>query len=164
MCCSAALINGADRALVTNLQAANNYKVDHLKANTTLLDEAQIVYSAGFFLTVSVDSMLMAADAMAADPAKKYCMNLSAPFLMEVPPLFACMQQVLPKADVVFGNETEAATFAKVSGWETTDNQEIAKMIQALPKESASKPRMVVITQGADPTIVATGTEVGPRS
>ena len=30
----AALINGSDRALVTNLQAANNYKVDHLQATT----------------------------------------------------------------------------------------------------------------------------------
>ena len=155
----AVLVNGGDRALIANIQAANNYKIDHLKENTAVLEAASIVYSAGFFLTVSVESMVMAADACKA-AGKTYCLNLSAPFLMQVPPLFDGMKQVLPKADVIFCNETEAATFAEVSGWDTKDCKEIAKRLQALDKETAEKPRMVVITQGADPTVVATATEV----
>lgn len=35
----------------------------------------------------------------------------------------------MEKADFLFGNETEAAAFAKSEGWETTDVEEIAKKI-----------------------------------
>ena len=41
---------------------------------------------------------------------------------------------------------------------QTTDRKEIAKKIAAWPKENASRPRIVVITQGADPVIVVKGT------
>merc|ERR1712065_109738 len=52
-----------------------------------------------------------------------------------------------------------AATFAETEGWEEKDVASIAKRLAALPK-NGSKPRMVVITQGADPTIVCVGGEV----
>ena len=40
---------------------------------------------------------------------------------------------------------------------QTTDRKEIAKKIAAWPKEKASRSRTVIITQGADPVIVAKG-------
>merc|ERR1712136_82846 len=46
-----------------------------------------------------------------------------------------------------------------MGGWEEKDVASIAKKLAALPK-NGSKPRMVVITQGADPTIVCVGGEV----
>merc|ERR1711879_276255 len=59
----ATLINAKERSLCTNLNAANNYKDSHLKeaANMAILAGAKIVYSAGFFATVSPDSMRIAA-------------------------------------------------------------------------------------------------------
>jgi fructose-1-phosphate kinase PfkB-like protein len=59
----------------------------------------------------------------------------------------------MPHVDFLFGNETEAATYAKVAGWSEADVLSIAKKLQALPKEG-SKSRIVVITQGASPTVV----------
>lgn len=88
--------------------------------------------------------------------------------------------------DYVFGNETEARTFARVHGWEVrftwllnmqmeelyffspstnslfilisyqTENvEEIAVKISQLPKVSGTHKRITVITQGADPVVVA---------
>lgn len=155
--CAAAIVGG-ERSLVAHLAAANNYKAAHLEEpeNWALVETARVVYSAGFFITVSPDSMLkMARHCTAAD--KIYCLNLSAPFISEVPPFKAALLELLPHVDYLFGNETEARTFAKTEGWETEDVEEIALRISRFPKASGVRPRTVVITQGADPTIVALG-------
>jgi adenosine kinase len=147
-----------ERTLVTNLSAANNYKVDHLKANMAVLEKAKVVYSAGFFMTVCQEAMEIASK-HCLDEGKAYCLNLSAPFLMEVPPFKAFLTKILPYVDFLFGNETEAACFAKTEKWTETDIPSIAKKIAELPKEG-SKPRTVVITQGSDDTVVVVKGEV----
>jgi len=150
----AVLITGQDRSLVTKLDAANNFTVSHLDSedNWNLVKAAKIVYSAGFFLTVSVESMLKVAKHCAANN-RLYCMNLSAPFLCQF--FKDQMMSVLPFTDVVFGNETEAATYAEVQNLESKDVGAIALKIASLPKENGSVSRLVVITQGADEVVVA---------
>merc|ERR1711976_657476 len=152
----AVLIEGIERSLCTNLCAANNFKVEHVQKpeNLKLVKEAKIIYSAGFFITVSTDSMKLAQKEAAASGAK-YCLNLSAPFLMQVPPFKAFILESLPMVDFLFCNETEAATFAETEGWETKDLKFIATRLSLIPMAKAGK-RTVVITQGADPTIVCT--------
>ena len=125
------------------------------------------MYSAGFFLTVSVESMLKVAKYCFKNN-RTYCLNLS---------------------DIVFGNETEAASYAEVnnlflhkqilktekrdlsifsififnvlilfvtqvSSLGITDVGEIVKKIAMLPKENGSTSRLVIITQASDPVIV----------
>merc|ERR1712070_212191 len=150
----ACLIEGIERSLCTNLCAANNFKVDHVKKpeNMKIVQEAKIIYSAGFFITVSTESMKLA-QAEAAKSGAKYCLNLSAPFLMQVPPFKAFILESLPMVDFLFCNETEAATFAETEGWETTDLKFIATRLSLVPMAKPGQ-RVVVITQGADPTIV----------
>jgi len=152
----AVVVTGHDRSLVTDLQAANNYKVDHLTKpeNFALVEKAKFYYIAGFFMTVSPESIMTIAK-HSCENNKTFMMNLSAPFLMEVPPFKATLMQAMPYIDILFGNETEAATFAKTEGWETTDVAEIAVKISQLPRaEGSSKGRVVVFTQGTEPTIV----------
>ncbi|KAK9826318.1 hypothetical protein WJX74_008518 [Apatococcus lobatus] len=153
--CGTCIMKG-DRSLVANLAAANNYKVEHLrrKENWALLEKARVIYSAGFFITVSEDSIMDCAK-HAAENNKIYCMNLSAPFIMEVPPFKATLMKALPYVDFLFGNENEARTFAKSEGWNTEDVSEIALKVSMLPKQNGSRPRTVVFTQGADATAVA---------
>ena len=122
--------------------------------NWKLVEDARFYYSAGFFLTVSPDSMMKVAK-HSAEQGKCYCFNLSAPFLMQVPPFKAAMMEVLPYVDILFGNESEAVTFAESEGWETKDVAEIAMKISKMPKASGHRARTVVFTQGMDPTIVA---------
>jgi len=152
------VIVGHERSLVTKLEAANNYKAEHLKENMAIVEKAQVCYSAGFFVTVSPESIDIVSS-HCNEKGKTYCFNLSAPFIIEVPPFKEVVMKTMPKVDFLFGNETEFATFAKTEGWETTDLKEIALKIAALPKEGA-KPRHVVCTQGAEPTIVAVNGEV----
>jgi adenosine kinase len=153
--CCAVLINTPERSLCTNLNAANNFKVEHLKKpeNWKICEDAKITYSAGFFITVSPDSM-RAACAQAAKTNKIYCVNLSAPFLMMVPPFKALFVELMPNVDFLFGNETEAQTWADSEGWDTKDVAFIATRLSLIPSAKSRK-RTVVITQGADPTIVA---------
>eukprot|EP00164_Ancoracysta_twista_P003653 GFYU01004892.1.p2 GENE.GFYU01004892.1~~GFYU01004892.1.p2 ORF type:complete len:359 (-),score=124.82 GFYU01004892.1:102-1121(-) len=148
----AVLVQDKERSLIANLAAANNYKIDHLKSHLPIMEKADVVYSAGFFLTVSPDSMQFVGKHQ-CDNKKTYMMNLSAPFLCEF--FKDQMMSVMPYVDVLFGNESEAEAFAKVHGFETTKMEEIVAKLAALPKENADRPRLVVITQGSEATCVS---------
>ena len=102
----------------------------------------------------------MAAATHCAETDKAYCLNISAPFLVEVPPFKAAMTALMPYVDFIFGNETEARAFGKSEGWATEDVAEIALRVSRLPKASGARPRTVVFTQGKEPTVVAGGGKV----
>jgi len=148
------LVVGGERSLVANLSAANCYKSEHLKSpeNWALVEKAKFFYIAGFFLTVSPESIQLVAE-HAAQKRKIFMMNLAAPFICEF--FTEALMKVFPYMDYVFGNETEARTFAKAQGWETDNVEEIALKMSALPKASGTYARIAVITQGSDPVVVA---------
>lgn len=148
----AALIKDNDRALVTNLDAANNFKISHLDSDKAkeIIESAKFYYIAGFFLTVSVESLVKVAE-HALENKKTFCLNLSAPFIID---FFADqMAQAMPYADYLFGNESEAAAYGKKHNL-GEDIKEIALKVAALPKKGDT-PRTVVFTQGSDCTVVA---------
>lgn len=150
----AVLIHEKERSLVANLAAANHYNISHLESPLmqAVVAKAKVFYSAGFFLTVSPDSMV-AVGKHAAETGKIYVTNLSAPFL---PKFFAePMARVLPYADFVFGNESEAVAYGEANGFGTDSVEAIALKIAALPKASGVRGRVVVITQGKEPVVVA---------
>uniref|UniRef100_A0A674CX39 Adenosine kinase n=1 Tax=Salmo trutta TaxID=8032 RepID=A0A674CX39_SALTR len=156
----AACITGDNRSLVANLAAANCYKKDKhldLKENWKLVEKAKVYYIAGFFLTVSLESILKVAK-HASENNKLFTLNLSAPFISQF--FKDALMEVMPYVDVLFGNETEAATFSKEQGFQTEDIEEIAKKAEALPKVNKKRPRIVVFTQGKDGTIMTKGDKV----
>ena len=69
-----------------------------------------------------------------------------------------------PRSDFVFGNETEAAAFSKANELGTEDVKEIALKIADWEKKNKERPRIAVITQGAESTIVAVDGKVRPRT
>jgi len=145
-----------ERSLTTDLSAANNYKASHLQEpeQMKILEGAKVVYSAGFFITVSPESMDIASAKTVAN-GTTYCLNLSAPFIVQVPPFRTQLQKLMPVTDYLFGNETEACAYAEAVSWDTKDVEFIATRLSLVPMEGGKAPRKVVITQGADPTIVA---------
>ncbi|XP_038128636.1 adenosine kinase-like isoform X1 [Cyprinodon tularosa] len=156
----AACITGDNRSLVANLAAANCYKKEKhldLDSNWELVEKAKVYYIAGFFLTVSPESILKVAK-HASENNKIFCMNLSAPFISQF--FKEPLMKVMPYVDILFGNETEAATFAKELGFETDDIAVIAHRTQELPKENSKRQRLVVFTQGKDDTVATVGDKV----
>ncbi|KAF7466019.1 adenosine kinase isoform X2 [Marmota monax] len=156
----AACITGSNRSLVANLAAANCYKKEEhldLEKNWMLVEKARVCYIAGFFLTASPESVLKVAR-HASENNRIFTLNLSAPFISQF--YKESLMKVMPYVDILFGNETEAATFAREQGFETKDIKEIARKTQALPKVNSKRQRIVVFTQGKDDTIMATENEV----
>eukprot|EP00245_Coleochaete_scutata_P008334 TRINITY_DN2515_c0_g1_i1.p1 TRINITY_DN2515_c0_g1~~TRINITY_DN2515_c0_g1_i1.p1 ORF type:complete len:373 (-),score=100.80 TRINITY_DN2515_c0_g1_i1:253-1281(-) len=148
------LVVGGERSLVANLSAANHYKVEHLQKpeNWALVESAKVYYISGFFLTVSPESIQLVAK-HAAETGKIFSMNLAAPFISQF--FTQPLMEAYSYMDYVFGNETEAVAFAAAQGWDLTDVEQIAIKMAALPKASGTHKRTVVITQGADPTVIA---------
>jgi len=158
----AVLITGHNRSLVTKLDAANHFTIDHLEKaeNWEVVEKAKVYYSAGFFITVSVPSMLKVAKHASEFADKKFCLNLSAPFICQF--FKDPLNEVLEYADIVVGNETEADAYAE-NNFEKgsyTDRKDIAKKIAALPYKGKGKSRVVIITQGCDPCILVENGEI----
>jgi len=149
----AVLVKDGERSLIANLAAANNFKPEHLETEQAkeIIAASKVYYSAGFFLTVSVEALTTVATEFAAK-GKVFCLNLSAPFIID---FFADqVATALSFADFVFANESEAAAYGKKHEL-GEDIEQIALAVARSPKASGTRPRVVVFTQGADATVVA---------
>mmetsp|Transcript_5182 Transcript_5182/g.10615 ORF Transcript_5182/g.10615 Transcript_5182/m.10615 type:complete len:346 (+) Transcript_5182:71-1108(+) len=149
----AVLVKGGERSLIANLAAANNFKPSHLETDESkaIYESAKVYYIAGFFLTVSVESLKIVAEHALAN-GKTFCLNLSAPFIIDF--FGDQVATALEYADYLFCNESEAAAYGKKHGL-GEDLKEVALKIAASPKKNAARPRTVIFTQGSGSTIVA---------
>ncbi|KAL1494961.1 hypothetical protein ABEB36_010460 [Hypothenemus hampei] len=150
----AVLVTDHHRSLCANLGAANCFTIDHIRnpENRKLINSAQFYYISGFFLTVSPPSIMeVAGIALAND--RPLIMNLSAAFISQF--YKEPLMQAIPYVDILFGNEQEAETFAQEQDFCTNDIKEIALKICTLPKQNEKRSRVVVLTQGVDPVILA---------
>lgn len=147
----AVLITGKHRSLIANLAAANHFSKDHVTKNFKYVEEADYYYISGFFLTVSVPSIMTIAET-AKEANKTFMMNLSAPFIS----IFFKEQlmQVMPYIDILFGNESEALTFSKEQNFGTENLKEIGVKLMKLPKANKDRNRIIILTQGHLPVLL----------
>jgi len=149
------VITGHNRSLCTDLGAANHYDLDHLKKPEIwkLVEGAEAYYIGGYHFTVCPPAIMELAKEAAANN-KIFILSLSAPF---IPTAFKdAVDASAPYWDYIISNETEAAAWAEAHGKPTGDLNTIAKELANLPKENTKRKRVAIITQGTDPTIVAT--------
>ena len=150
------IITGHDRSMCTHLAAANEYKIDHLKQPHiwSLVEKAQIYYVGGYHFTVCPPAILALAEE-AAKNNKIFALSLSAPFIAQF--FKEPLMETAPYWDYVIGNETEARTWAENQGKEEKEDVKvIAQYMADLPKKNSARKRVAIVTQGTDPTIVAT--------
>jgi adenosine kinase len=150
----AVLVVNKERSLIANLAAANDYEHAHYESEETqkLVEKCKIFYSSSFFLTVSPQTSV-AIGKHCLENNKKFIINIAATFICDF--FWEQLNSVVLYADIVVGNEDEAAAFAKKAGWEEGDLQSCALKLAAMPKEG-SRPRIVIFTHGKEPTIIAT--------
>lgn len=152
------MVNGAERSLCANLAAACKYSPDHLQSHMGELDKAKLIYTTGFFITSSVESLLKVAS-YATEKDIPMGFNLSAPFLIQFE--LDNVKAALKHADFVFCNEDESAAWGKSQGMpDEATKQEIGKNLASFEKVG-KRPRVAILTNGPEPVVVATGSTTG---
>ncbi len=148
-----AVITGENRSLIAELGAALYFHHSFLQEqeNMDLIRKAQVFYVGGFPFPVTPQSVKLIAD-HACTTNKTLVMNLSAPYLCHF--FLNPKINIMPYIDILFCNESEAATFCDMAGIKTKDIQEMAKEVAKLPKKNTNRNRIVIFTQGRDPTVV----------
>lgn len=151
----AVCISGKDRSLVANLSAANFLSADHMRSNDVVetLKGCQLYYLTGFTLTIDVNYVLQVAEAARASGGQ-FMMNLSAPFVLQY--FTENFNKTVPYFDVIFGNEIEAKALADAMKWDPASTHELAKKAATELPYSGTGDRLVVFTQGSQPTVYAT--------
>lgn len=148
------ILTDHNRSMCTHLAAANEYKIEHLKSPEIwpLVEQSSVYFVGGYHLTVCPPAILALAEEAAAKD-KIFILSLAAPF---IPLLFKDqLDQTAPYWDYIIGNETEARSYADSHELGTQNVKKIARELAELPKENGKRKRIVVITQGTDPTVVA---------
>lgn len=155
------VITDQHRTMCTHLAAANNYKLAHLESPKiwSLVESASVYYVGGYHLTVCPPAA-MALGKHAASTNKPFMLSLSAGF---VPQFFKDpLAELMPYCDYIFGNENEMTTWAATQGEEEAklSTLEATKLMATKPEKANKKrARVVICTQGTDPTIVAVKNE-----
>jgi len=154
----AVLVKGGERSLIANLAAAEKYDFSHFESPQIQMavNMSEIYYCASFPLTHEGGAKTVLALAkQACENNKIMCMNVSAPFICQVPPFRAALMEVLKYCNYVFCNESEAEELAKSLEWgEGLGAEAIAKKLATLESETRLG-LTAVVTQGSEATVVA---------
>lgn len=152
----AVVITGHHRSLVTTLRVAEKFEKSHLSSPEVapLIEAAKVFYVEGYFLTHGTESAVELAK-KASEAGKVFVLNLSAPFIAQF--FGEQLQKILPYCDVIIANEAEGEAWATANGLPNPkDMPAIARAIAQLPKANPSRPRIAILTGGADPTMWVT--------
>ena len=109
-----------------------------------------MIYASSFFLTSNTEAFHIVSK-HADENGVPFAFNLAAEFLIQM--CKSDQDLLLQRADYVFGNEHETDAWAREHNVEHSKRSDITKAIAEF--EKPKKKRIVVTTQGADPTIVA---------
>ncbi|XP_076459460.1 uncharacterized protein LOC143292779 [Babylonia areolata] len=145
---------GDNRSMVSRMAGAGTFTEHQLQLDHhwTLVDTARVFYTVSYNLANN-PSVLFRLARHAAERRKTFCLNLSAPFLCRRYKESLC--RLLPFVHFLFGNQAELDEFGKVHGLQG-GRGEVVKTLAAWQHVDKDRPLVVVITQGADPVLVAT--------
>jgi len=159
----ASLINGdvGHRSMISSLAGANTYPLSYLTQDDIWerVTQSSVFYTESYLLTSPNGPACMELIAKEALKSNKvFALNLSAPFIQQF--FKKQFHSIMKYTDMVFGNETEAEAFAECNGLDKDATiEDIARAIASLPYHKDTK-RTVIITQGADCTIVCHGDRI----
>lgn len=147
---------GKNRSLCAFLGASQEFTDQHLRDNwEQLVEKTNIIYMSGFLIAVSPVSFHLLGKHIAdsGDEKRRFCLNLSAPYVSAV--FGGEIDKVMKYVDILFGNDDEALAYAKHKKFDTTNIEEIATKIVLDEKVRTNVGRIVILTQGDRPIVVA---------
>lgn len=145
--------NGKDRSLCANLSAAQTFTEDHLEVpeNKAIIENAQFFLVTGFFLQVNAKAVQKLAK-ISHEKNCTFLFNMSAPFIYQF--YMDSVMTIFRYINIIVGNDEEAKAFSDGHKWNLNNIEEIACKISTFEVES-DRHRLVIITQGEKPVIVA---------
>ncbi|KAL8272530.1 hypothetical protein Esti_003529 [Eimeria stiedai] len=176
------LVTDKERCLCTNLGACVDIDEAFVQEKWTEVTECAAVYCTGFLMSSSSEAsaraigpghclriglVLLKLARYCQQTGKLFACNLSAEFLMHQ--FKSEYKEMLCMANITCGNKEEALRYADINGFDVSGSTgDIASQILDCMMEGLddgpSKMKMVVITQGSDPVIVASRTPSGTIS
>lgn len=157
------LVVDKERSMVTNLGAAREVPQSFLHSEDVqkAIKASDVFYMEGFFFNIisNPETHRNIAAVTTASPNKIFAANISAPFLCYS--YKSEWKDLIPSLDVLIGNEVDWLAFAPVVlGWEDgLPLETVASRTAALPVNRPDNHplggRIVIITRGTSPTIVA---------
>lgn len=156
--CAVCLTDGGkNRSLCAFLGASQKFSDQHLKDNwKELVEDTDIIYMSGFLIAVSPKSFHLLGENVAKcdnNNRRRFCLNLSAPYVSTV--FGQEIDKIMKYVDILFGNDDEALAYATHKQWDTTNVEDIARKLVLDEKVRKSVKRLVIITRGGEPIIVA---------
>lgn len=147
---------GKNRSLCAFLGASQKFTDQHLRDNwEQLVEQTDIIYISGFLLAVTPATFRLLGEhiAKSVDKNKRFSLNLSAPYVSAV--FGSELEKVMKYVDILFGNDDEVLAYADFKKWQTTSVEEIATKIVEDDKARPEVGRIVIVTQGERPIVVA---------
>lgn len=146
---------GKNRSLCAFMGASQKFSDQHLKDHwAELVAETDLIYMSGFLIAVNPASFHLLGEHISkqASDKKKFCLNLSAPFVSQV--FGNEIDKVIKFVDILFANDEEVKAFSEFKKYGSSCVTEIAKKIANEPKIRSQVGRIVVVTQGEKEIVV----------
>jgi len=148
----AVLVCHQERSLCADLAAANDYQHHHFESPEIqrLLQQIDIVYTTGYFLTVSPQTLVQLGQ-HCSQHNKIFIFAVAATFPVEF--YWDNMQKIISYADIIVANESEANAFLTKAGLDKSNLKASTKLIAQFANTLMHRQkRIVIVTQGPDPT------------
>ncbi|XP_027193773.1 adenosine kinase-like [Dermatophagoides pteronyssinus] len=144
------------RSLITFWDACHKFRMEILQQNLSILNDAKIIYTSGFFLVSNPECVQLLAELCQKSIDIKFAFNLSGSYVVKN--YSQRLLKIFPYIDLLFGNITETFSFARTLDWIQNENNDkiddiVEKMVHL---ESTKTNRIVIITQGPGEIIVGT--------
>ncbi|GFX24223.1 adenosine kinase [Trichonephila clavipes] len=156
--CACLLSRDGERSMCCRQGAAALFSTDHLKLDfvRSNLERTQCIFVEGYFIVHSPNVVYTFAENRL--PSQIFSLSLSAEYVCRSH--WKALLRVIPKVDILFGNEAEVTTLATaMGGRDDFTMDESVKLIHRLQTSETTHSRLFIVTRGSKPLIAVQGSD-----
>ncbi|XP_055941750.1 uncharacterized protein LOC129971539 [Argiope bruennichi] len=154
--CACLLSDEGERSMVVRQGAAALFRAEHLKTDVIhpYVESSHCVFVEGYFIVHSPDVVFYFAEHRSS--SQIFSLSLSAEYVCRQ--YCKSLQAVIPKVNVLFGNEAEVKALAEaMSGRGDLTVEECVTLIHRHQISETGESRIFVVTRGSKPLLVVQG-------